>query len=355
VRFFDQAGKASGGESASLLHACVLAALEQDTEKVEQLLSRLVRSNSDDIDAYLALARLYQRRGEVGRAISLHQTLVLRRDLEPARRIFALAELGADFQSGGFTRRAIASFEEALAHDAHHQEALAALVELLADEGEHARALAMQRRLERVKGQRDPEREAALWLGVARASLEEGRSDRARKAVKKAIRRDPACSAAQLMLGDLEAARGKHERALSAWSKVLEPGGPLAAEVFSRLAAAFASVDRSADYEALLRKRSSGAPEDCETRLALARHLAGQGEADAAIAELRGALDHEPSHLGVHVALGELLVSLDREVDALKEYAALMALLMQSGLASRPLKALLESGLASGPLKEISR
>ncbi len=53
-----------------------------------------------------ALARLYRQQGEFGRAIQLHQNLLLRRDLDAEQRIEVLGELAEDFRKAGFLRRA---------------------------------------------------------------------------------------------------------------------------------------------------------------------------------------------------------------------------------------------------------
>jgi lipopolysaccharide biosynthesis regulator YciM len=314
----------------------LLAAIEGDGQRVEQVLAQIVRANSNDIDAYLALARLYRERSEVGRAISIHQTLVLRSDLESEQRIFALGELAADFHAGGFHRRAIASYEEVLEHDRRSSRALGALVELLTETGEHARALVMLRRRARVEGRRDDRGEAALLVAMGVAKKNEGRSDMARKAAKRALRRDRECAAAYLLLGDLEAERGRNAKALVAWSKLAELDDAPAEEVYPRLEGAFASLGRSAEFEALLRARLAAIPSDCAARMALARHLAERGDADDGIAELRRVLDFEPSHAGAHLALGKLLLSLHREVDALKEYASLLTRLESLGIDAGP-------------------
>ena len=70
----------------------------------EDALVRAVRIDADGIESYLALARLYRMQGEIGRAIRVHQNLLLREDLRKEQRLTALADLGADFRQGGFER-----------------------------------------------------------------------------------------------------------------------------------------------------------------------------------------------------------------------------------------------------------
>ena len=115
------------------LRQALLALLDRDFDAAEALIARALRSDSDDVEAYIALARLYRSRGEVGRALRIHQNLLLRTDLDARTRTEALAQLGSDFQQGGFLRRAIASFEEVLSRDRRHTGALRALGRLFRD------------------------------------------------------------------------------------------------------------------------------------------------------------------------------------------------------------------------------
>lgn len=331
MRGFRRAPEAatSKGEVDSLLRQSLWAALDRDHERVGELLARIVGLDSDDVDAYLALARLYRERGEVGRAIGIHQTLILRRDLGREQRVSALSELGADFRRGGYLRRAVAAYEEVLEYDGAHRAALAALEELMSELGDHARALAFLRRRARADGRADHGREAALLVHVARAERADGRRSAARRTLRRALRRDSRSEEAHFELGELEAECGRSKRALAAWQAVLDLAGERASEVYPKLEAGYTAMDRSRDYEALLRGRLDREPPDPAAGLALALHLAAHGERDGAVSELRRVLDRQPGELAVHVALGRLILSLGRQVDSVKGYAELLALLEQ--------------------------
>src|SRR5262245_30161152 len=123
------------------LRAALLAVLANDLDRAEALLSEVVRRDPNAIDPYLALGRLYRRRGEVGRAIRIDQNLLLRSDLSPEQTLAALEDLAEDFRQGGFLQRAVASCEELLARDSRHRGALRALVTLLASIREFPRAI----------------------------------------------------------------------------------------------------------------------------------------------------------------------------------------------------------------------
>jgi lipopolysaccharide biosynthesis regulator YciM len=309
------------------MRRALLAVLDRDFESAERALVDAVREDSGAVEAYVAVARLYRGRGEIGRAIRIHQNLLLRPDLDPALRVDVLAELAADFQRGGFLRRAIASWDEVLAHDPRRRDALRALVQLSADVHEFDRAAALARRLARAEGRDPAPEEIALGLRRARSAHAEGRHDEARKALRRVLRKDRRNARARLLLGELEAERGRSKAALAAWEPVPELDRSLGPEVYPRLAATYAALGRPRDFERLLRRLLETRPDDVGARVALAGALAARGDAAEAVAELRRAVDRDPADLLVRVALGRLLLSERRDPEAQKEYAELLEML----------------------------
>jgi lipopolysaccharide biosynthesis regulator YciM len=314
------------------LREALLAVLDGDLDRAEELLTAIVRRDSAATDAYLALARLWRRRGEVGRAIRIHQNLLLRVDAGSAEGRRVLLDLAGDFRQGGFHRRAIAAYEEVLGHEPRNPFALRALVGLLAEARDHPRAIEMARRLARVEGRDASGEEARLRVEMAEAAAAEGRSHDARRAVKQALRKDRACVRAWGLLGDLEAERGRSRAALAAWSRVPRLDRAGARRVYPRLEATYAALGRTREYETFLRELLTEAPEDAVARMALARTLAERGDADDAISELRQALARDADDLEARGALGRLLLSESRDEEATKEYAELLDVLERRGL-----------------------
>ena len=98
--------------------------LAGDLAGAENALATAARLDSSSIDLYLALATVYRSRGAIGRAIQIHQNLLLRRELPAGLRREALLGLAFDFRAGGFLRRAVASFRELLEHEPRNEDAL---------------------------------------------------------------------------------------------------------------------------------------------------------------------------------------------------------------------------------------
>lgn len=318
-------------DADAALREALLAVLDRDLDRAEELLAAIVRRDSSAVFAYLALARLYRARGEVGRAIRIHQNLLLQVDAASPEGRRALLDLAADFRAGGFLRRAIAAYEEALRAEPRSTAALRGLVPLLAEARDHARAIEMARRLARVEGRDASGEVARLRVEMAQAALAEGRSHDARRAVKQALRRDRACTPAWILLGEIEAGRGRPRAALAAWARVPRLDRAEGPRVYPLLEAAYAALGRARDYEAWLRGLLGEVPDDPSARLALARSLAARGDAEGAIAELRGQIGADADRLPARLALGRLLLAEGRDAEAVKEYAELLDALERRG------------------------
>jgi lipopolysaccharide biosynthesis regulator YciM len=326
----DRSGAPRSSEEA--VRRALVAVLDRDLPRAERLLAEAVRLDSEDVEAYLALGRVYRLRGELGRAIRVHQNLLLRPELTPAQRRAALGEIAGDFRQGGFLRRSIAAYEDVLAQAPDDRAALAALARLYRDARSFAQAIDVERRLARVEGRDASGIEADLWVDVAEAARAEGRARDARRALKRALRVDRRCLRAWVALGDAESEAGRTRAAIEAWRRVPSLDRRAGPTVYPRLASAFAAAGRAAEHEAMLRGLLAADAEDAGARLALARALAARGATDDAIEEIRSVLARAPDHLEARGTLGRVLLADHRDPEAVKEYAELLEVLERQGL-----------------------
>jgi len=314
------------------VYSALLAVLDQDLDRAEEALARAVHGDAEGIESYLALARLYRMRGEIGRAIRVHQNLLLREELRKEQRLTVLADLGADFRQGGYHDRAIACFEDVVTDDKRDLKSIRALVQLYAQTGRYARAIEHSRRLTRLEGGGQRDEEARLYTEMARVQFTEGEHDEARRSIKKALRCNKRCADAWVQLGDLEAERGRAKAALAAWSEVPRldrSRGPL---VYEKLEATYAALGRTRDFEAYVRGLLAEQPGDARARRALAALLAARGDIDASIAELNRLLGSDADDLETRAGLGRILLSEGRTGEAAREYGSMIAALTRRGL-----------------------
>src|SRR6266566_2302310 len=80
--------------------------LNEQPDKAIEIFIRALEVNSETVETHLALGSLFRRRGEVERAIRIHQNLIARPTLDKEQRSHALLELGQDYLKAGLFDRA---------------------------------------------------------------------------------------------------------------------------------------------------------------------------------------------------------------------------------------------------------
>ena len=320
-RWLSGAPRRAPDSRAAAYRRALVSALDRDYDAAEADLRAIVESDSDEIEAYLALARVYRQRGEIGRAIRLHQNLVLRGDVGPPWRGLALRGLAEDFRTGGFLERAIVAYEEVLRETPDDEDARDALIQLFCETRAPERALDWLPR--RWRGG-DRTREGRLWLQAAEIAHQEGRADDARKAIRRALKLSPDSASAWTLAGALEAERGRSKRALANWRKAAELDRRGAAGLYPRIQSGFAATDDARGFETFVRGLLDQHPEDGAARLALARALGQRGEHDAAVGELKQLLDRDPENPEALAELGRAQAAAGLDAEASETFRRLV-------------------------------
>ncbi|MEO5354138.1 MAG: tetratricopeptide repeat protein [Magnetococcus sp. XQGC-1] len=224
----------SGGQPGSVQHEeatfyfrGVNFLLSDEPDKAIEAFTQAVRINSETVEIYLSLGNLFRARGEVGRAIRIHQNIIARPDLSNQNRTAALFALAEDYRQGGFLDRAVDSYRRVLSVDPTHRKALSGLQALHESEGRWDLALEVLRRLKQVSGQTDPRREAHLLL---RTGLEQWEADKkvagaatqpvSLEPFQAAIKVYPGCVEAYRLLGEAQLERGEVSGAIKNFSAV---------------------------------------------------------------------------------------------------------------------------------------
>src|SRR3954463_7645810 len=123
--------------------------LNEQPDKAIEAFIKVVKVDSQTVELHFALGSLFRRRGEVDRAIRMHQNLVERPDLGEDQKRNALFELAQDYLKAGLLDRAEELFLR-LEGTAHEEAALNFLLEIYQQEKEWQKAIDVAEKLEKV-------------------------------------------------------------------------------------------------------------------------------------------------------------------------------------------------------------
>ena len=220
--------------------------------QVDQAIEELTAATSTDTDALeiqMILGNLYRQKGQVARAITVHQALLQRTNLTRLEHAYVLLCLGLDFRHGGFVDRALEAFQEVVQLDPHNRYALVNLQKLYEDQQQWSDAARIRAQVGQIDGQRRHENEQILGFLRNQLGTETARGGdtvAAAAMFRDAIDIDPQTAPAYLNLGDMDLARGDVAAATAAWEALVQAVPERAYLAFERLERAY---------------RTSGAPQ----------------------------------------------------------------------------------------------
>jgi len=281
-------------------------------------LSQAARVDAEALEIHLILGNVYRERGQVARAIQVHQALLQRPKLTRIEHAYVLLCLGLDFKRGGFVDRALEAFNEVLRLDPKNQYALLYLQKLHEEQHQWDDALKIRQQLMDLSGPDTQPRNQSILAFLENerglAAVKQGRLDEAARHFTSAIDLDRSTPPAHLNLGDVRLRQGDRAGALASWERLMQVSPDRAYLAFDRLERLHAEQGTPMKFEDQCRRIIAANPQDWRARLALGRHLAARNEPVAGLDLLFGALSHNPHGLLVHQAIWTVLmqVGLDR-------------------------------------------
>ncbi len=174
--------------------------LANKSDKAIQLFVDLIKVDGETIETHLALGNLFRSKGEVDRAIKIHQNLIARPNLESKQRIMALSELAEDYLKAGLLDRAENLYKELVQIDPGNISAQKKLLELFTIEKSWNDALSVAKKLTDLGVTESRLIVTHCYCEIAEQLLISGNLREARENLNKAIQIDEKCIRASLLL-----------------------------------------------------------------------------------------------------------------------------------------------------------
>ncbi len=300
--------------------------ISNQTDLAIEELGKAAGEHAEASEVHIVLGNLYREKGQVGRAIQVHQQLLQRPRLTRLEHSAVLLCLGLDYKQGGFVDRAFEAFSEVLRIDPQNAQALANLEKL--HEDQHQWQAAHDVRTRRLEAAAEPGRPAHrrvlafLENELGREALARMDYDEAARRFEAAIALDAAVVPAWLNLGDVRFLRGNAAAATAAWERVVEIAPDRAYLAFDRLASAYAKAGQPTRFADLCRRLIHDRPQEWRARIALARHLTAHGQPADAMTLLHEAIAINPHSLLLHEAAWDTLTAMQLPAPAVATYIA---------------------------------
>ena len=214
--------------------------LNEQPDKALEVFIDLVDVDTETVETHLVLGNMFRRRGEVDRAIRIHQNLIARPTLELADKSTALLELAKDYLKAGLLDRAESLLKDVIDIGMQTDEAYPLLLGLYEQEKEWNLAIETTKKLEKVKGKKMNHITAHYYCELSEVALDVDENE-AKKLAKKALSYDKNCARASVLLGHIAMREENHKSAIKFYIAVANQKPEYLPEVFMNLRDAFIS------------------------------------------------------------------------------------------------------------------
>ncbi|ANO51458.1 lipopolysaccharide assembly protein LapB [Woeseia oceani] len=209
--------------------------LNEQTDQALEHFLKMVRVDDKTIETHFALGSLFRRRGEVDRAIRIHQNIIARPDLAAEQRDLALLSLAKDYLRAGLLDRAEKMFVRLAEGSRHQVEALERLCRIYEQEREWQRAIDCSQKLEILSGKSLALQIAHYYCELAEKSALAKDYPAARAFVKKAQSGRPRTFRGALTRANIARETGDFKLALKLYHRVMDESNYLITEALPRM------------------------------------------------------------------------------------------------------------------------
>ena len=216
--------------------------LNEQPDKAIELFLHIAELDKDTFETQVALGHLFRRRGEVDRAIRLHQGLVQRPDLSDPQKVQALLALGEDYMRSGLLDRAETVFSDLAKIDQRAPQALKHLIGIYQAERDWPKAIENASRYEAATGEPMGKLIGQFECELAERLRAACDAAGAREAVARAYAADSNLVRAGILEGRIEVDAGNDVAAIRAFERAARHDPEFLPEVLPPLLAAYERV-----------------------------------------------------------------------------------------------------------------
>ncbi|QLK60959.1 lipopolysaccharide assembly protein LapB [Enterobacteriaceae bacterium Kacie_13] len=209
--------------------------LSNQQDKAVDLFLEMLKEDSSTVEAHLTLGNLFRSRGEVDRAIRIHQSLMESASLTFEQRLLAVQQLGRDYMTAGFYDRAEDMFNQLVKEQDFQLFALEQLLIIHQATSDWQNAIDVAERLVKLGKENRRKEIAHFWCELALQAMVSDDFDKATSLLKKAAAADKLCARVSIMQGRILMAQGEYRKAADALQRVLEQDKEIVSEALPML------------------------------------------------------------------------------------------------------------------------
>lgn len=320
--------------------------INEQPDKAVDIFIKLLAVDRDTIETHLALGNLFRRRGEVDRAIRIHQNLITRPQLEQSHRTQALYELAQDYLRAGVLDQAERLFLELVNKNQEILSSLRYLLSIYQQQKDWKQAIKIAQLLQEKTGESMQSSIAHYYCELADLKRLHSNHEKAQIYLNKALQVNNNCVRASLALAEYALSVGDYQTAINHYRMIPEQDVDYLSETIIPLHFCYDKIQQEGQFIDYLWMRLNKSP-GISIVIAISEHIKKQHGNRAAINFIAEQIRKYPSLRGLD-RLIELYLNIS-EGDA-KDKLLLLRDLVATLLADKPTYRCHECGFSTTTL-----
>ncbi|WP_174508912.1 lipopolysaccharide assembly protein LapB [Klebsiella oxytoca] len=228
--------------------------LSNQQDKAVDLFLDMLKEDTGTVEAHLTLGNLFRSRGEVDRAIRIHQSLMESASLTYDQRLLAVQQLGRDYMAAGLYDRAEDMFKQLVDETDFRLGALQQLLQIYQATSDWQSAIDVAERLVKLGKEKHRGDIANFWCELALQQMANSDMDKAMTLLKKGAAADRNSARVSIMMGRVWMEKGDYAKAVESLERVINQDKELVGETLDMLQTCYQQLGKLAEWEQFLRR-----------------------------------------------------------------------------------------------------
>ncbi|VGG33303.1 heat shock protein YciM [Klebsiella quasipneumoniae] len=228
--------------------------LSNQQDKAVDLFLDMLKEDTGTVEAHLTLGNLFRSRGEVDRAIRIHQSLMESASLTYDQRLLAVQQLGRDYMAAGLYDRAEDMFKQLVDETDFRLGALQQLLQIYQATSDWQSAIEVAERLVKLGKEKHRGEIANFWCELALQQMAANDLDKAMALLKKGAAADRNSARVSIMMGRVWMGKGDYAKAVESLERVIDQDKELVGETLEMLQTCYQQLGKADEWEVFLRR-----------------------------------------------------------------------------------------------------
>ncbi|CAM3271328.1 lipopolysaccharide assembly protein LapB [Klebsiella quasipneumoniae subsp. quasipneumoniae] len=228
--------------------------LSNQQDKAVDLFLDMLKEDTGTVEAHLTLGNLFRSRGEVDRAIRIHQSLMESASLTYDQRLLAVQQLGRDYMAAGLYDRAEDMFKQLVDETDFRLGALQQLLQIYQATSDWQSAIEVAERLVKLGKEKHRGEIANFWCELALQQMAANDLDKAMALLKKGAAANRNSARVSIMMGRVWMEKGDYAKAVESLERVIDQDKELVGETLEMLQTCYQQLGKADEWEVFLRR-----------------------------------------------------------------------------------------------------